>query len=132
MKVFVYGTLMSGYGNNRLLVGSTFLGKANTWTPYEMISLGGFPAVVQPDVGFAGTQVHGELYEVDANTLQDLDRLEGHPHFYRRRLVWIEQGADMHEAWIYMVSGDQYSGRPVVNGDWRDHRRTHDFLQEID
>jgi gamma-glutamylcyclotransferase (GGCT)/AIG2-like uncharacterized protein YtfP len=36
--------------------------------------------------------VPGELYRVTRATLAATDRLEGHPHFYRRQEVELEDG----------------------------------------
>ena len=137
--LFVYGTLMRGYHNNALLRGSKYLGPAETCFRYEMISLGGFPAVVQPLPGPpSGSEIIGELYEVNPSTLARVDQLEGHPDFYCRESVPVRyfdmlDGDSPHttRAWIYIVKHDRYSARRVVpNGDWRNYRPN--MLQEID
>lgn len=48
------------------------------------------------------SRIHGEVYEVDEETLWDLDALEGHPFWYRREKVPVvlEDGREV-EAWIY-------------------------------
>jgi gamma-glutamylcyclotransferase (GGCT)/AIG2-like uncharacterized protein YtfP len=75
MKIFVYGSLLSGLHNHRVIANSHPLGEARTERRFRMHSLGGFPAVVA-----GGKQsILGEVYEVDAGTLERLDRLEGHP-----------------------------------------------------
>lgn len=75
-KVFVYGTLKSGYGNNRLLEGASLLGEGQLpdHKCYYYGSVGSFPFVVKSK----GTMVAGEVYEVDAATLRSLDSLEGY------------------------------------------------------
>ena len=117
MKVFVYGSLLSGFGNHRLLEGSRLIGHAKTPPGYRMHSLGGFPGVVPT----GNAVVHGEVYEVDAQTLAALDRLEGHPRFYRRRPICLANGAIVD---TYLLSQHQVADRPVVaTGDWRRHRQ---------
>lgn len=97
--VFVYGTLKQGFGNHRLLRNSKFLGKAETQPIFTMISLGAFPAVlVDGDVA-----IKGEVYEVDENTMQQLDWLEGHPNFYRR----IQVSTTLGPAWMYTIPSDR-------------------------
>lgn len=78
MKLFCFGTLKSGYGNNRLLEGHELLGSA-TLHGYKMYYSGGrgsFPVIVPSE----GDAVRGELWDIgdDKNTLQNLDWLEGY------------------------------------------------------
>ncbi len=99
--VFVYGTLKLGYGNNRLLTASTFVGQGRTTQPYWMLATGGFPVV------FDDRHHHpvlGEIYECDERTLTRLDGLEGHPHWYRRKptVVEIEDTGIHLTAWMYI------------------------------
>lgn len=77
MKVFVYGTLKRGYGNNRLLTEQTFVGEAFTGGFFDMIN-SGFPVLIPNDDGHV---VKGEVFEIDTNiedTLAQLDALEGY------------------------------------------------------
>src|SRR5690606_19616506 len=87
-RVFVYGTLRRGEANHRLLERATFLREARTIPAFSLRDLGAFPGL------FAGghTPVVGEVYEVDAATLARLDRLEGHPSFYRREPIALDDG----------------------------------------
>lgn len=111
--VFVYGTLLRGEPNHRLLVGARFAGDARTTPRHRLVDLGAFPAMV--DGG--DTSVAGELYEVDAATLAALDRLEGHPRFYERRPVAL---ADGRVALAYLLAGDTVADHPIItSGDWR-------------
>ena len=114
-RVFVYGTLRAGQRNHRLLRRATALGPASTVEPFAMHDLGAFPAIV------AGgeTPVVGEVYEVDAETLQALDRLEGYPHLYDRVEVSLTDGG---RALVYTMQPRQVEGRPVIrSGDWLHH-----------
>lgn len=87
MKVFVYGTLKQGWGNHRLLEHSKFLGMRTTKDVYDLRNCG-FPyAIRNPE---EGRKVLGELYEIDEQTLVNLDRLEGHPHHYQRTDVELD------------------------------------------
>lgn len=113
MNVFVYGTLLSGQGNNHLLRDSTKLGDV-TVSGLEMHTMGGFPAcVVRYD---KYSSVTGEVWEVDDETFARLDRLEGYPHFYDR----IEINTPLGEAWVYI--NEEARSLPVVeSGDWKKH-----------
>ncbi len=116
-RVFVYGTLLSGEPNHRLLASAARVGEARTEPAFDLVSLGAFPAMV------AGgrTAVAGEVYEVDAATLADLDRLEGHPRFYQRRRIRLEDGG---EVLAYVFTSEQARGRPAIaSGNWRHERK---------
>lgn len=81
-KVFVYGTLKKGFNNHYLLDSSEFLGNAHSLSKFNMINLGGFPALLyNSDIGYSVT---GELYNISPNTLKELDILEGEGSFYER------------------------------------------------
>jgi gamma-glutamylcyclotransferase (GGCT)/AIG2-like uncharacterized protein YtfP len=71
-RIFVYGTLKRGQSNDPLLQGSRFLGPAITTTRYRMIA-SVFPVLLSHG---SGLTVKGELYEVDMETRNRLDRLE--------------------------------------------------------
>ena len=109
-KVFVYGTLKSGFGNHRLMEGrSTFITKDKI--KGKMVSLGGFPGVVPDD----DRSVVGEVYEVTDECLKALDRLEGHPSFYKRTPVVTDNGLEV-DTYIYQ---GETKHRPLVEtGDW--------------
>jgi gamma-glutamylaminecyclotransferase len=103
--VFVYGTLKRGQHNhNRFLATSTFLGPATTAERWRMIT-GGYP-VVLPNHHRAGAgRIRGELYEVDDQTLEALDRLEGNGHLYLRREVPVVANDGISfagRAWMYV------------------------------
>ena len=109
-RVFVYGTLKSGYYNHRVLRSAKFIETTVKQVPFRMVSLGAFPALV-PDN--SKHDMTGEVYEVDADTMEDLDRLEGFPTFYSRTQI--------DGCWVYYLTGHDYSRYPeVAGGCWRD------------
>ncbi|MDZ7697722.1 MAG: gamma-glutamylcyclotransferase family protein [Deltaproteobacteria bacterium] len=102
--VFLYGTLKRGFGNHHFLDGSRFLGKAITKKKYALY-VSGIPFVIENE---PVSQISGEVYEVDEDTLARLDRLEGHPDWYCRKWINLimERGSlndveKVNEAWIY-------------------------------
>lgn len=113
-KVFVYGTLKSGFHNHERFLKNYTGVKAKA--PGINLHRGpSFPfAVIGKGVAI------GELYEVDDSTLKSLDRLEGHPNFYKRILVPVwDECFRRHLAWIY-VSPEQAFKHPLVeDGDWK-------------
>lgn len=100
-QVFVYGTLKSGKGNNRLLHDQRFVGRAWTRSPaIALVDLGPFPGAVRIAAATVPHRaVFGEVYRVDDAGLARLDRLESNGSFYTRELVDTSLG----EAWIYLL-----------------------------
>jgi len=99
-KIFVYGTLMSGHGNNFYLAGKTFTkallyGYRRIWPKYAH-----FPVIEMSKCH----NVEGELYEVNDATLKRLDKLEGIPNFYRRIKVFLVVDNKIEDAWTYYPS----------------------------
>ncbi|RYZ17557.1 MAG: gamma-glutamylcyclotransferase [Myxococcaceae bacterium] len=116
-RIFVYGTLLAGESNHRLLRTARLLGRARTEAAWTMVSLGGFPGV---HVG-GETSIAGEVYEVDTATLAELDRLEGHPSFYRRTSLRLDGHIDVE---TYLLTPAQVEGCPlIISGCWRTHRK---------
>jgi gamma-glutamylcyclotransferase (GGCT)/AIG2-like uncharacterized protein YtfP len=111
-RVFVYGTLRAGERNHRLLEGAAFVGEARTAPCFRMVDLGSFPGIVAD----GSTPIEGEVYDVDDTMLARLDRLEGHPDFYTRTRIALE---DSSEALAYLLRPTQVVGRPAIpSGNW--------------
>lgn len=109
-KIFVYGTLKRGYHNHYLLDGKK--GKDAYAYGMEMYEGPGFPFVKEGD-GI----IMGELYEVDSNTLDKLDRLEGHPYFYRRKLKEVICEGKKQKAYIYIYDKVKLENK-ISSGVW--------------
>lgn len=74
-KVFVYGTLMTGMPNNRLLRSSRFIGEAYV-QGFDLVDFGPYPGAIDSR---SESGVYGELWECDDDTLLALDKLENIP-----------------------------------------------------
>jgi len=101
IRVFVYGSLKRGFQNHRLLEGATFV-EEDRVPGYALMSGEGayFPFAVDAEPEFG---VCGEVYELSGKPqLAMLDRLEGHPNFYKRTAVRSDSGAVM---WMYVYQG---------------------------
>lgn len=118
VRVFVYGTLLSGEPNHPLLREARFDGQTTTKPEFTMLNLRAFPGIVSG----GKTAIAGECYKVDADTLLRLDRLEGHPSFYRRQQIELSDGR---KAYTYILPGD-YAQRceRIESGDWIEHLTT--------
>ncbi|HEY1697927.1 MAG TPA: gamma-glutamylcyclotransferase family protein [Polyangiaceae bacterium] len=114
MRVFVYGTLLSGEGNHRQLRGARRLYVRRTEPRYTLVSLGRFPALLEDGT----TSVVGEVYEVDDELLSQLDRFEGVPTLYRRERVQLLCGESVEG---YVLARPRARRYPLIaSGDWRD------------
>lgn len=112
-RVFVYGTLLAGDRNHHLLEGARFVAEALTEPAFILYDFGGFPGMVA-----GGNQaVPGEVYEVDEPALAAMDRLEGHPSFYQRTSIRLEDGTAVQ---AYLLRPDQVTHLPIIpSGSWR-------------
>lgn len=106
-KVFVYGTLKKGGWNHSSMDGSRCIGTGSLGKDYSLF-VDSLPKVVRAP---SECGVDGELYEVNYETLKKLDKLEGHPLFYKRELVeiFLSDGST-DEAYVYIYQSGVSSG----------------------
>lgn len=116
-RIFVYGTLMRGGHNHRVMGERARLvrARARTLARFTMLDLGSFPAIV--DRG--NTAIVGEVFELNKDALKDVDRLEGHPTFYRRTQVALADG-ELVETYLWQRIAEPWRSM-VISGDWRQH-----------
>ncbi len=130
--VLVYGSLKKTFHNHDLLweCGSDhcrYLGNFSTSLAiFEMRNMSGsYPLVFQTEESHAGV-IDGELYEVSDSVLANLDMLEGHPTFYKRTAVDIDNFPD--PVYMYITVDRQFIDTPLVvptEGHYRwDHSHT--------
>jgi gamma-glutamylcyclotransferase (GGCT)/AIG2-like uncharacterized protein YtfP len=112
-RVFVYGSLKRGQSNHHWLNGATFVGRARLQGA-ELYSLGPYPMAVLRH-GSSQT-IHGEVFEVNAEGLDQLDVLEDYPGYYDRQILSLGDGS---QAWVYLGSDTLVEHRSLVEyGDW--------------
>ncbi|MFM7314435.1 MAG: gamma-glutamylcyclotransferase [Cyanobium sp.] len=108
--LFVYGSLKRGQANHHHLADAPFEGEA-VIGGVQLHDLGPFPMAI-PGEG----RIHGELYRVDAGRLALLDRFEGVPRLYERRILPLSDGRG---AWIYLGGARQVRHSPrLPTGRW--------------
>lgn len=117
--VAVYGTLRKGMRNHRFLHDSEFI-LGGAFSGYEMRNLGVFPCVMHAPNDCI---VHVELYHVSDNTLNNLDKLEGVPHLFKRRVLGtLDVGEGEQDIYLYIIEDESYRDDdkyPVIrDGDW--------------
>lgn len=97
--VATYGTLKKDYNNyKRYLTQSEYIGSGITQDKYPLI-IKDMPHMIEEEgIGF---QVEVDVFTVSAQVLKDLDVLEGHPTWYRRKVIPIEFNGKTHSCWVY-------------------------------
>jgi gamma-glutamylcyclotransferase (GGCT)/AIG2-like uncharacterized protein YtfP len=113
--LFVYGTLMRGFGLHRLLDGRAgYVGRGRVRA--RLFDLGAYPAAVADPDG----AVTGEVYAVaDAALWPVLDSAEG-PQYHRGEVgVRMEDGSER-IAFMYWYRGP-LRGASIPGGDYRAH-----------
>ena len=97
--VAVYGTLKKGYSNYAgHLKSAKYIGKGTTKTKYPLL-IESLPFLVnKPGLGH---RVEVDVFKVDDLTFQKLDRLEGHPQWYRREEIPVEVKGRTVICWVY-------------------------------
>ena len=115
--IAVYGSLRQGMGNHGLISQSTLIERRNVNIPYKMISLGGFPGLVQ-DV--QENEIMIELYEVDPPTYARVERLEGYPSFYTKYSFELPEYETPIEIYVLNESGrtGRYNNTTEHIPDW--------------
>lgn len=119
MRVFVYGSLRrNGFLNTQHFADDHFVRVAKTDHGFSLhdITGGAFPAMVSTNQPY---QVVGEVYDVDDKMIAHLDRVEGHPNFYCRTEILLEDGESVF-AYLLDQHREAYcsDNNLVVDGDW--------------
>src|SRR5262245_22234064 len=114
--LFVYGTLMRGFGLHRLLDGrARFVGPGTTHG--RLLDLGDYPGAT-PDPHGA---VHEQVYEIVSPDLMTvLESAEG-PQYHREETrTRLSDGREA-TTFIYWYVGPLGRGVPIPGGDYRQH-----------
>ena len=98
--VAVYGTLKKDYSNYySYLTNSKYIGKGETKDKYPLV-ISGLPYLIESKG--QGHHVEVDVFKVSSSKLIDLDRLEGHPNWYRRKQIDIKLiDGKVLSCWIY-------------------------------
>lgn len=118
VNVFVYGTLKRGYGNNRCLGNEAkYIGTAVTTVKYPMLD-GGFPYLL--DKPNEGHIIKGEMWQIPVKQLlSEVDRLEGYPTHYVRRVIEVATTGGAHKAVAYFkASVSAYDMKQTFIHEW--------------
>lgn len=116
-KVFVYGTLLKGNSNHDYYLDeSNLIGEA-VLEGYALYELGSYPGVKR----MLGQKVKGEVYEVDDETLQKLNYLEGEGSLYALEWLPVMVGGKLMEdvgVYVYLHDVDEAERVPYNRQPW--------------
>ena len=113
--IAVYGTLKKGYSNyHHYLSASKFIAKGNTKSKYPLV-ISGLPYLIEKSG--QGHHVEVDIFKVSSGVLAQLDRLEGHPDWYRRKQVDVTTKNGVLKCWIY------FNIRETADG--KEHHKTY-------
>lgn len=120
IKIAVYGTLLSGYGNHAYYLKnkSTFIGNHMTEPKYTMYNTGGFP-IVSPK---GSTPIECEIYEIrQQGVLERVHSLEGFRGIIDDPNNWYNmKKIDTPYGEAYMYVQEKETNLPIVkSGKWR-------------
>lgn len=127
--LFVYGTLLAGECNHHVLGDSTCV-QQHCWVYGRLYDTTyGYPVLELDDS--SDDQVFGELYEISATQLLEVDKLEGYeqpgePNLYDRVSVKVLLSATQQkvDAIVYCnVAFPTTEERWIKSGDWRMYRQ---------
>ena len=109
--VFVYGTLKRGFANHHLFPPARFVGECVTVARYPLVIAGEWFLPVLINEAGTGSEVLGELYSLDRDSLAALDELEGlgAPLGYVRLEIQIVIDGTKIPAWTYTKPPDLVS-----------------------
>lgn len=114
VSVFVYGTLRSGGSNHFRMAGAKFTMTASVRG--RLYGIDWFPGLI---LDASGGEIVGEVYEVEAVSLDSLDAFEG-PQ-YRRVMADLCTNANepsAQSAWLWEWLGPVDESRRILTGDW--------------
>jgi len=119
--VFVYGTLRRGGAGAMLerFPNARFIADAKV--SGSLYDLGAYPGLL---LNQSNSTVTGEVYEVDDQTLNELDDFEASTNYWRKQ-VEILLGAQSRMGWTYEPNPEFHSLRALItSGDWIEYART--------
>lgn len=108
MRIFVYGSLRRKQGNSHWMTNAQWMGDYCI-EGYQLYHLGHYPGAV-PGQG----KVYGEIYRIDAATLNELDALRISDGEYKRILIQTPFGS----AWMYIYQRAVENLPLIADGNW--------------
>lgn len=144
-KVFVYGTLLSGEYNHRVLAGAKYLGTATLSSKnFLLFNLGPYPGLHSKDgLKAESADIQGEVYKVDDNGLAHLDQLEGYRASNPERSLYLritvevtltnkeDKTISTMSCLTYTINHPQSERTAIVSGSWRHRHQSNQAAKEV-
>jgi len=118
-RVFVYGTLRQGGSNHFRMAGSRFVCAGRV--KGRLYRIDWYPGLI---IDSEAGEVLGEVYDVTAEQLRELDVFEGisagefEGCEYRRALTNVNSGDSTTHAWVWEWVGPFTETKRIPDGDW--------------
>lgn len=119
--MFIYGSLRRGSARamSTKFPRSKFVAEA--CVSGSLYDLGAYPGLLLDN---SNSLVTGEVYEVDDQTLDELDDFEASSDYWRQQ-VEISFGDEQRMGWTYAPNPESCSSRSLISsGDWIEYART--------
>lgn len=112
--IFVYGSLRRGhYNHTRIgLDNAVFVKETRTQPNYTLVDLGAYPALL----AVGNTSVVGEIYHVDDELFERIDRMEKGAGYYASVIALDDFGGTT--GWLMAPRLGREIGVVVKSGDW--------------
>jgi gamma-glutamylcyclotransferase (GGCT)/AIG2-like uncharacterized protein YtfP len=125
MKLFVYGTLLHGEHNHRVLEGATLLYTGSKLQAKMYDTGNGYPAIELR----TGSTIVGDIYEIHDQMWSNLDDLEGYTgnpttDLYSKEIVNVQTPDGLIEAFIYTICDESMKLYEIPSGDWKVYRQS--------
>ena len=118
-RIFVYGTLMEGERNHRLIESQECEGEGFIHG-FNLYNLGYYPGI-RPS-RHPEHIVHGEVYLVDDRTLEQVNRLEGEGSLYILQYVDVTMDDKVVTAGVYVYNHKCQKSSRIYTGYWKQQK----------
>jgi len=127
--VAVYGTLKKYESNYySYLYGSQFVGSGLSKDKYPLI-VKGLPYLINQQG--VGHNVEMDIFRVSDTVLANLDRLEGHPRWYKREQIPVTYNNKTYKCWVYFNLMETADGQKL-HKTYKGHKpKNHGFTPSI-
>jgi len=99
MKLFTYGTLT---GDHYTMGNATFLGKSTTVKEYHKGQNNWYPYLLEKSQ-LSTAIISGNLWEIPEEDFGEIDRYEGAPDLFDKKLIEVKNGDIVVQAYCYFI-----------------------------